>query len=154
MIVADKQPATFIMSTPVVIDTSVWIAALLGPSGPAREVIRRSLNRACQPVIGNALFLEYEDVMSRPSFQAACRLPYEEQIALFADFLSICRWVEVFYLWRPNLPDEGDNHLIELAVAAQAEWIITQNLRDFARAELKFPARVVTPAQWLKAVST
>ena len=30
--------------------------------------------------------------------------------------MSRCRWVEVFYAWRPNLPDEADNHLIELAV--------------------------------------
>ena len=33
--------------------------------------------------------------------------------------------------WRPNLPDEADNHLIELGVAAQA--IVTRNLRDVSR---------------------
>ena len=104
--------------------------------------------------MGNALFLEYEAVMGRPPFREACRLTQEEQTALFTDFLSVCRWVEVYYLWRPNLPDEGDNHLVELAVAAGAEWIVTQNIRDFARSELKFPARVVTPAQWLKEITT
>jgi hypothetical protein len=26
--------------------------------------------------------------------------------------------IEVYYRWRPNLPDEGDNHVLELAVAA------------------------------------
>lgn len=26
--------------------------------------------------------------------------------------------MEGYYRWRPNLPDEGDNHVLELAVAA------------------------------------
>jgi predicted nucleic acid-binding protein len=36
----------------------------------------------------------------------------------------------VYHAWRPNLPDEADNHLLELAVAAQADAIVTRNLRD------------------------
>jgi len=49
-------------------------------------------------------------------------------------------------------PDEADNHLIELAVAAQADAIVTRNLRDVARGELKFPMlRVLTPEQCLEA---
>ena len=56
--------------------------------------------------------------------------------------------LRVYYLWRPNLPDEGDNHLIELAVAGGAEAIVTFNLRDFQRTELYFPdIAVLTPAQ-------
>jgi predicted nucleic acid-binding protein len=39
------------------------------------------------------------------------------------------RWVTVYYGWRPNLPDEGDNHLIELALAGAAQVIVTHNLR-------------------------
>ena len=67
-------------------------------------------------------------------------------------FLNRCRWVEVFYAWRPNLPDEADNHLIELAVAAQAVTIVTRNLRDVSRGELKFSSlNVLTPEQCLEA---
>ena len=40
---------------------------------------------------------------------------------MFDGFLSVCRWVEVFFAWRPNLPDEADNHLVELAVAGNAK---------------------------------
>jgi putative PIN family toxin of toxin-antitoxin system len=132
-----------------VIDTSVWIAALLGPAGPARETIRRCLQGRCRPVMGNALFLECEAVMGRETFQRKCRLSSDEQRELFAAYLSVCRWVEVYYLWRPNLRDEADNHLLELAVAAGAEWIVTQNVRDFTRSELVFPVRIGTPEQWL-----
>jgi hypothetical protein len=36
----------------------------------------------------------------------------------------------VYFLWRPNLPDEADNHLIELALAGAAQTIVTHNLND------------------------
>jgi predicted nucleic acid-binding protein len=46
----------------------------------------------------------------------------------------------VYFGWRPNLPDEADNHLVELAVAGRASFVVTRNLRDLTRAELK-PSR-------------
>ena len=53
--------------------------------------------------------------------------------------------------WRPNLSDEGDNHLIELAVAGGAEALVTRNIADFKRAELKFPdLAILTPDQFLE----
>jgi predicted nucleic acid-binding protein len=49
------------------------------------------------------------------------------------------------------LPDESDNHLIELAVAGGADWIVTNNVKDFQRAELKFPEiRVGKPVEFLR----
>jgi predicted nucleic acid-binding protein len=49
------------------------------------------------------------------------------------------------------VPDEADNHLIELGVATQASAIVTRNLRDVARGELKLPAlMVLTPEQCLE----
>lgn len=61
------------------------------------------------------------------------------------------RWVAVHFGWRPNLPDEADNHLIERAVAANASAIVTHNVRDVARGELIWKdLRVLTPAQCLE----
>ena len=37
-----------------------------------------------------------------------------------SSLISRRTWVRVYYLWRPNLPDEADNHLVELAVAGNA----------------------------------
>jgi predicted nucleic acid-binding protein len=61
------------------------------------------------------------------------------------------RWVTVYYGWRPNLPDEGDNHLIELALAGGAQAIVTHYLRDLRGGELQLGTlRVMTPAQCLE----
>lgn len=61
------------------------------------------------------------------------------------------RWVTVYYGWRPNLPDEGDNHLIELAMAGNAEAIVTFNIKDLTRGQLVMPnILIMTPAECLE----
>lgn len=136
----------------IVLDTNVLVAALLRGGGPARALLRASLRSHFQPVLGPALLAEYEDVLVRSELFADSVLPAKERGEVFDGLMSRCRWVEVFYAWRPNLPDEADNHLIELAVAAQVDTIVTRNFRDVARGELKFPSlRILTPDQCLEA---
>ena len=61
----------------------------------------------------------------------------------------------MYFGWRPNLPDEADNHLIELAVAGSAHFVVTRNLRHVANMELKFPGlQIVNPATMMKELST
>ena len=139
------------MADRIVVDTNVLVSAILSPDGAAREVLRRCLTGEVQPLIGNALFLEYEDVLSRDGLFVAAPVDASDRTALLDAFLSVCRWVNISFLWRPNLPDESDNHLIELAVAGNAEWIVTGNTRDIAAGELAFDSfRIGTPRAWLK----
>lgn len=142
------------MDTRIVLDTSVFIAALLGPRGASRETLRRCLMRRCLPLMGTALFLEYESVLARDHLFANCRLNRDEREALFDAFLSVCQWQTVYYAWRPNLPDEADNHIVELAVAGQAGVIVTKNIRDFVRAELYFSGlRILQPETFIQETS-
>ena len=72
----------------------------------------------------------------------------EQRAELLDIFLARCQWTRVYYAWRPNLPDEADNHLVELAVAGGADFIVTRNLREVARMELRFPQlRVRSPVR-------
>ncbi len=76
---------------------------------------------------------------------------HSDRAALLDAFLAACEWVEIAFLWRPNLPDESDNHVVELAVAGNAGCIVTGNARDVAAGELRFPGlRVLAPGDWLK----
>lgn len=136
----------------IVLDTNILVAALLRDGGMARAVLRACLRGQYQPVLGPALLAEYEDVLGRSDLFSGSALSAKERGEVFDGLMNRCRWVEVFYAWRPNLPDEADNHLIELAMAAQADAIVTRNLRDVSRGELKFPMlRVLTPEQCLEA---
>jgi putative PIN family toxin of toxin-antitoxin system len=136
----------------LVLDTNVLVAALLRGGGSSRAVLRACVKQQYEAVLGPALLAEYEDVLGRTELFASSVLTPKERHELFDGYLNRCRWVEVFYAWRPNLPDEADNHLIELGVAAQADAIVTRNLRDVSRGELKFPSlSVLTPEQFLEA---
>lgn len=147
----DSICAIIFRMTVVVLDTNILVAALLRSGGSARAVLRSCLNGRYNPVLGPALLAEYEDVMGRTGLFADSVLSVTERDEVFDGFLNRCRWVEVFYAWRPNLPDEADNHLIELAVAAQADAIVTRNLRDVSHGELKFPSlRVLSPEHCLE----
>ncbi len=134
----------------IVVDTNVFLGACLG-TGAANAVIAACLNGRCVPLMGNALFNEYEDVFSRDELFANCKLTQAERAELLDVFFACCQWTRVYYSWRPNLPDEGDNHLVELAVAGAADLVVTRNLRDLKRMELVFPGlQIASPETFLK----
>jgi putative PIN family toxin of toxin-antitoxin system len=136
----------------VVVDTNVFVAALLG-KGAGRAVLQVCLEGRLQPLMGAALFAEYESLMGREAVFKGCRLDAGEREELLNSFLSVCRWTTIYYGWRPNLRDEADNHLIELAVAGRASAIVTKNARDFRSAELHFPGlKILLPEQVLKEI--
>lgn len=136
----------------VVVDTNVFIAACLS-KGAASEVIRSAVQRKFVPLIGNALYLEYEAVLDRGDLFSSARLNRAEREDLLDIFLSTCRWTPIYSGWRPNLPDEGDNHLVELAVAGNAQCIVSWNVRDFGFADLEFQSiRILNPAAFMQEI--
>ena len=137
----------------IVVDTNVFTAAVFSPAGENRKVLRACLASQAQPLMGAALFHEYEDLLARPELMRKSPLPPPERQQLFGAFLSVCEWVRIYFLWRPNLPDEADNHLIELALAGGADIIVTNNIRDVRRGELSFPQlQILTPREFLKTI--
>ena len=123
------------MSIRIVIDTNVLVGALIGQEGGAnRKLLELCLKREYQPLISYTLFSEYEDLINRPSILKLCKRSPEEIDILFDGLLSVCELVKIYYLWRPNLVDEGDNYLIELAIAGNAEiLVVSQKLKCSSR---------------------
>lgn len=135
---------------PVVIDTNILVSALRSEGGASREILRRALRGLYQPLFSNALWLEYEDLLGRTALWSDATTPEERQQVLAA-LAGVGRWVRIYYLWRPNLPDEADNHLIELAIAGGAKVIITHNTRDLLHGQLLWKnLSILTPAQCLE----
>ena len=139
------------MKTTIVVDTNVLIGALIGKKYSAnRTLIEFCFLKKFIPLINNSLFLEYEDVFTRPEIIKQSPYSKTESEELFYAFLLICQWTKIYYSWRPNLKDEKDNYLIELAVAGNANFIVTNNVKDFQNNELKFPQiKIVTPKEMI-----
>jgi putative PIN family toxin of toxin-antitoxin system len=137
--------------TIVAVDTNVFIGALKGDGGANRAILRLCLEGRLEPLMGAALLAEYESVLGRHGLFVGCRLNEIERGELLDAFLSVCRWTSIYYLWRPNLRDEADNHLVELAASGGAQVIITHNVRDFTGEHMEFlNIRPATPGAFIK----
>lgn len=112
---------------------------------------RFSVTAGQRRVIVYVLSFSIEAVMARDALFRKGTLSARERATVFDALLGACRWTQVYYLWRPNLPDEADDHLIELAVAGGAEAVVTKNVKDFSRAELQFARlAIMTPGQLIE----
>ena len=134
----------------VVVDTDVFVGACLGVE-PSNRALARCLRGEHTALIGAVLLTEFEAVLDRTDIFLKSRLSRSERDQLLDIFLSTCRWTRIYSGWYPNLQDERDNHLIELAVAGGASHIISRNDRDLVRMKLKFPGlRIMNPDAFLR----
>ena len=133
--------------TKVVLDTSVLVAAARSRQGASHALLSRLPHPRFTPVISVPLFVEYRATLLRP--ENLLQRP-RAQAEGFLDFLlSVCQLQEIFFLWRPALPDPDDDLILELAVAGGCRYIITHNLRDF-RGINKWGITAATPSEFLK----
>jgi len=130
----------------VVLDTSVLVAALRSRQGASFQLLSRVGTGAFDVAVSVPLVLEYEDALLRQRPSTALT---EDDIGAVIDYVcSVALLQDIFFLWRPALRDPGDDLVLELAVAANCDAIVTHNIRDFAGAE-RFGVRVVTPGAFL-----
>ena len=86
--------------------------------------------------MAKAAFLEYEDVLLRPEHRLVTGMSEYAVADFLAAFASAAEPVEVHFQWLPQLPDPADELILEAAVNGRAGAMVTQDVRDFAAAEL------------------
>lgn len=129
-----------------VVDTNVLYAGLYSSSGASYQVLRLIERGRLVPLLSTALIFEYEEVMRRD--QKKLRLSDRALDDVLDGLCARGECRRIHFLWRPQLSDPKDDHLLELAVAAGSADIVTHNTDDFTGAD-RFGIRIMTPAELL-----
>lgn len=136
------------MATPqIVIDTNILVAGLRSRRGSAFRLLTLVGTGQFDLHLSVPLVFEYEGVLLRelPHLQVT-----KEAVEALIDFhCAVATHHPIFFLWRPFLRDPKDDMILELAVKAGCEFIITYNARDFAGVE-QFGIRTIEPGAFLQ----
>ncbi|MEH2363664.1 putative toxin-antitoxin system toxin component, PIN family [Nostoc sp.] len=133
----------------VVLDTNVIVAGLRSKRGSAFRLLTLVGTGVFDIHLSVTLVLEYQEVLSRelPNLYVTL-LDVEEFIEFHC---SVAMQHQIFFLWRPYLPDPKDDMVLELAVKARCDNVITYNARDFNGIK-QFGIKILTPAEFLQSI--
>jgi uncharacterized protein len=130
-----------------VIDTNVLVSALLSPSGNAALIVLAVRQGMIRPCFSDAILAEYATVLARPRFA----FPPDQIAALLAMLRDKGECFNAEAAPLPS-PDPADTKFLHCAHAAQADFIVTGNRRDFPDAPYG-PTRVVNPAELIDRIT-
>ena len=134
------------MAPRVVVDTNVLVSVLRSRRGASFRLIRMVGRGRFTTILSVPLALEYEAAAKAQSRALGLR---HSDIDDVIDYLcKVSEHRRIFYLWRPILRDPQDDMVLELAVEAEADAIVTHNVRDFGAA-VDFDVRILTPREFL-----
>lgn len=133
----------------VVLDTNVLVAGLRSWRGASARLLALVGNGRFTINLSVPLVLEYEDVLLRP--EAGVLLDPSAIDDVLDYHCAVARQHPIYFLWRPFLRDPKDDMVLELAVKAECQFIVTFNEKDFAGIE-QFGLEALTPADFLRRI--
>ncbi|MFH1038360.1 MAG: putative toxin-antitoxin system toxin component, PIN family [PVC group bacterium] len=127
----------------IVLDTNVLVSGLLAPFGTCGDIVRMLTSGEIVLCVDARILLEYSDVMHRPQFDINPRnadvvMVYIENFAQVHATVPLDR----------ALPDTDDNPFLEVALSADAECLVTGNLKHFP-GHCRAGVRVLSPKEFL-----
>ena len=126
-------------------DTNVVVSGMRSKEGASyRLLLELGGDSRFRISVSVPLAMEYEMALKRvPGLRPA-------DVETMVDFLcEVGEKREIYFLWRPLLRDPKDEMVLEVAVEAQANAIVTHNVRDFKGVEKRFGIRILTPGAFL-----
>jgi putative PIN family toxin of toxin-antitoxin system len=133
----------------IVIDTNIIYSALRSKRGASYRLLSLLDSPKFETNLSVPLVIEYEDVLLRKIQTLNIN---ESEIGQFLDYLCLVgNWHEVYFLWRPVLKDPKDDMILELAVRANCNYIITYNKADFQGVDT-FDIKLATAKEFLQII--
>jgi putative PIN family toxin of toxin-antitoxin system len=131
----------------LVIDSNVWIAALISPTGTARQLVDAVLDRGIDILLSESTFGELASRLDRPKFDRY-REPESWNVFL-SELVELALWHEDAGTATGISRDADDDKFLALAVTGQADAIISGDA-DLLELVAHEGIPVLTPAQFLQ----
>lgn len=128
----------------IVLDTNVLVSGLLTPFGPSGKIVRLIFSGDLMVWVDARILSEYREVLNRPKFKFD-----KEKIEILLDFLE---QNGSLFSSRPlsnSLPDPDDEPFLEVAIAAEAQALITGNKVHYPESLLEGIV-VVSPSEFIE----
>jgi predicted nucleic acid-binding protein len=130
-------------------DTNVLVSALRSRRRASFRLLTLLGSERFRIGVTVPIVFEYEDALKRLGDETSWSA---EEIGDLLDFIcAVADRKKVSYLWRPFLRDQHDDMVLEAAVAASCDRIVTYNKADFRGAE-RFGLRIVTAKEFLEEI--
>ena len=132
----------------VVFDTNVIVSAALYEQSLPALLLSLGLEDKLNFFVSPALLNEYEAVLKRPRF----KFEHKEITELLEKINQKAVMVTPKKELKILRTDESDNQILECALKAKADFIITGNRRHFPFEEFK-GSKIVTPREFINKIS-
>ncbi len=128
----------------IILDTNVLVSGLRSNRGASFKLLSLIGSDHFQTVISVAVFLEYEEVLLRENILNA-----NDVDTLLLYLYKVSHKQSIFFLYRPNSGDPKDEMFFDLAIASQADYLVTYNLKDYKNAS-QYGFKVIAPKELLE----
>ena len=128
----------------IVLDTNVIVSGMLNPHGTPGRVVDLFLGGEVTLLVDDRILAEYRAVLPRPKFGFD-----PADVSDFLDLLETEAERVTSLPLRLALKDEADRPFLEVAIASDADFLVTGNARHFELPSIR-QSLVATPAQFLR----
>jgi predicted nucleic acid-binding protein len=132
------------------VDTNVLTAAARSREGASFALVSAIPSPDFQPCLSVALYAEWQEVLTRRENLPPGLTP-EDALGFLRYLAGQAHLQEIYFHWRPFLPDPNDNMVLELAFAAGCRCIITHNVKHFHGSE-QLGVTALSPREFLKLI--
>ncbi len=128
----------------IVLDTNVVVSGLLSPFGPPAEIVRLVTIEAVQVSYDLRILTEYRQVLLRPAFPFS-----QEQVETLLTHIETTGLLVGAHPLPEHLPDPDDEVFLAVALAVQAHYLVTGNLKHYP-AKNRQGIQIVLPKDFLE----
>ena len=121
----------------VVLDTNVWVISLTARS-PYHSIYQALLKQQYELIVSHEILLEYEEILNEKYGEATTG-----RFLNLLHLLPNVHFITTYFHWNLIESDKDDNKLADTAIAASADYVVTEDTDFDVLKRINFPKLAV-----------